>query len=146
MNVTCSLWAENDDNHSNQIALTIAGNLYPNNRAYYNSSLGGAELSTLSLATMEAKSFGDVKDIEVQSYYNQLQCLKIVPILGLYHSKNQDFKKQTYKQTFSIYVHLIMCPSLVCSSRGPEFNSQFPATTCWLTTICNGEPMPSSGV
>ena len=51
MNVTCFLWAENDDNHSSQIALTIAGNLYPNNCAY-NSFLGAAEMSTLSLATM----------------------------------------------------------------------------------------------
>jgi hypothetical protein len=29
MNVTCPLWAENDDNHSSQISLTVAGNLYP---------------------------------------------------------------------------------------------------------------------
>ena len=91
MNVTCSLWAENDDNHSSQIALTIAGNLYPNNCAY-NSFLGTAELSTLSLSTMEVKSFGDVRDIQVQPYYNELQCPKIVLILGLYHSKSQDFK------------------------------------------------------
>jgi hypothetical protein len=113
MNVTWSLWAENDDNHSSQIALTIAGNLYPNNCAY-NSFLGATELSTLSLATVEVKSFGDVKDIEVQPYYNELQCLKIV-ILGLYYSKSQDFKallktnKQTNKKTLSIYVHLITC-------------------------------------
>ena len=91
MNVTCSLWAENDDNHSSQIALTIAGNLYPNNCAY-NSFLGAAELSTLSLATMEVKSFGDVRDIQVQPYYNELQCPKTVLILCLYHSKSQDFK------------------------------------------------------
>jgi hypothetical protein len=91
MNVTCFLRAENDDSHSSQIALTIAGNLYPNNRAY-NSFLGTGELSTLSLATTEVKSFGDVRGIEVQSYYNELQCLKIVLILGLYHSKSQDFK------------------------------------------------------
>ena len=88
MNVTCSLRPENDDNHSSQIALTIAGNLYPNNGAY-NSSLGAAELS---LATMKVKSFGEVRDIEVQPYYNEFQCLKIVPILGVYHSKSQDFK------------------------------------------------------
>lgn len=43
------------------------------------------------LATMEVKSFGDVRDIEVQPYYNELQCLKVV-ILGLYHSKSQDIK------------------------------------------------------
>ena len=91
MNITCSLWAENDDNHSSKIALTIAGNLYPNNCAY-NSFLGTAELSTLSLATMEVKSFGDVKGIEVQPYYNELQCLNIIFILGLYQSKSQDFK------------------------------------------------------
>jgi hypothetical protein len=71
-------------------ALTIAGNTYPNNHAY-NSFFGAAELSTLSLATMEVKSFGDVRDIEVQPYYNELQCLKVV-ILGLYHSKSQDIK------------------------------------------------------
>jgi hypothetical protein len=71
MNVTCSLWAENDNNHSTQIALTIAENLYPNNRAY-NSFLGAAELSTLSLSTMEVKSFGDVRDFEVQTYDNEL--------------------------------------------------------------------------
>lgn len=44
------------------------------------------------LATMEVKSFGDVRDIEVQPYNNELQCLKIVPILGLYQSKSQDLK------------------------------------------------------
>ena len=61
------------------------------NRAY-NSFLGAAELSTLSLSTMEVKSFGDVRDIEVQPYYNELQCPKTVLILCLYHSKSQDFK------------------------------------------------------
>jgi hypothetical protein len=71
MNATCSRWVENDDNHSSQIALTIAGNMCPNNHAY-NSLLGAAELSTLSLATIEVKSFGDVRDIEVQPYYNEL--------------------------------------------------------------------------
>jgi hypothetical protein len=91
MNVTCSLQAENDDNHSSQIALAIAGNMHPNNGAY-NSFLGAAELSTLSLATMEVKSFGDVRDIQVQPYYNELQCPKTVLILCLYHSKSQDFK------------------------------------------------------
>ena len=65
--------------------------MHPNNGAY-NAFLGAAELSTLSLATMEVKSFGDVRDIEVQSYYNELQYLIIVFILGLYHSKSQDFK------------------------------------------------------
>jgi hypothetical protein len=58
----------------------------------YNSFLGPAELSTLSLATMEVKSYGDVKDTEVQPYYNELQCPKIVLILGLYHNRSQDFK------------------------------------------------------
>jgi hypothetical protein len=91
MNVTYSLWAENEDNHTSQIALTIAGNLYPNNHVC-NAFLGVAELSPISLATMEIKSFGDVRDIEVQPYYNELQCLKIVLILGLLHSKSQDFK------------------------------------------------------
>jgi hypothetical protein len=47
MNVTCSLQAENDDNHASQIALTIAGNTYPNIHAF-NSFLGAAELSELS--------------------------------------------------------------------------------------------------
>jgi hypothetical protein len=91
MNLICSLWSENDNNHSSQIALTIAGNMYPNIHVY-NSFLGTAELSTLSLATMEVKSFGDVRDTEVQPYYSELQRLKIVLILGLYHSKSQDFK------------------------------------------------------
>jgi hypothetical protein len=59
---------ENDDNHSGQVALTIAVNLYPNNRAY-NSFPGVAELSTLSSTTMEVTSFADVRDIEVQPYY-----------------------------------------------------------------------------
>ena len=90
MNVTCSLWAENECNHSSQIALTVAGNIYPNNYAYI-SFFGTAELSTLSLATMEVKSFGDVRDIQVQPYYNELQCPKTVLILCLYHSKSQDF-------------------------------------------------------
>ena len=87
MNITCSLQAENDNNHSSQITLTIAGNLYPNNCAY-NSFLGTAELSTLSLSTMEVKSFGDVRDIQVQPYYNELQRAKTVLILCLYHSKS----------------------------------------------------------
>ena len=91
MNVTSSLWAKNEDNNSSQIALTIAGNLYPNNPVY-NPFLGTTELSTLSLSTMEVKSFGDVRDIQVQPYYNELQCPKTVLILCLYHSKSQDFK------------------------------------------------------
>jgi hypothetical protein len=62
MNVICSLWTKNDDNDSNKISLTIAGNMYPNNRVY-NSFLGGAEMSTLILVTMEVKYFGDVRDI-----------------------------------------------------------------------------------
>jgi hypothetical protein len=41
---------------------------------------------------MEVKSFDDMRDIEVQPYYNELQCPKIVLILYLYHSKNKDFK------------------------------------------------------
>jgi hypothetical protein len=86
MNVTCSLWTENEDNHSSQTALTIVGNMYPNNRDY-NSFLGTAELSTLSLVTVGVKSFGDVRDIEVRSYYSELQCPKTVLILCLYHSK-----------------------------------------------------------
>jgi hypothetical protein len=77
--------------------------MHPNNCAY-NSFLGTAGLSTLSLATMEVKSFGNVRDIELQPYYNQHQCLKIVLFWGLYHSESQDFQallknKQTNKQT-----------------------------------------------
>jgi hypothetical protein len=114
MNVTSSLRSENDDNHSSQIALTIAGNLYRNNRAY-NSFLSTEELSTLSLASMEVKTFGDVRDIKVQPYYSEFQCLKFVLILGLYYSKNQDFKtllkmkqnKQTNKQTKNF---IYICP------------------------------------
>jgi hypothetical protein len=112
MNVTCSLRAENDDNHSSQTALTIAGNLYPNNCAY-NSFLGAAELLTLSLSTMEVKSFGDVRDTEVQPYYSELQRLKIVLILGLYHSKSQGFKvllktKQPINQTKILYLFMFI--------------------------------------
>jgi hypothetical protein len=55
MNVTCSLWAENDDNHWKSVSKNHA----------YNSFLGAAELSSLSLSTMEVKSFGDVRDIQV---------------------------------------------------------------------------------
>ena len=61
MNVTYSLWAENNKNHSSQIALTIAENLSQNHA--YNSFLGTAE--ALSLAAMEVKSFGDMRDIQV---------------------------------------------------------------------------------
>jgi hypothetical protein len=80
----------------------------PNNRAY-NSFLGASELSTLSLATMEVKSFSDVRDNEVQNYYNELQCLKNVLILGIYHCKSQDFKvllktKQTNKKTLFMFI------------------------------------------
>jgi hypothetical protein len=61
---------------------------------------------------LEVKFFGDVRDIKVQPYYNELQCLKFVLILGLYHSKSQDFKallktkqnKQTNKQKDFIYL------------------------------------------
>ena len=80
MNVTCSLWAENDDNHSSQIALTITGNLYPNKHAY-NSFLCTAEISAFSFNYYGGKICGDVRNIEVQPYYNELQCLKIVLIL-----------------------------------------------------------------
>jgi hypothetical protein len=59
---------------------------------------------------MEVNSFGDVRDIEVQSYYNELQCLKIVLIFGLYHSKSQNFNstknktiKQTKKNVFNLF-------------------------------------------
>ena len=45
--------------------MTIAGYPYPNNCSY-NSFLGVAELSNLSLSTMEVKSFGDMRDIEIQ--------------------------------------------------------------------------------
>ena len=41
---------------------------------------------------MQLNLFGDVRDIEVQTYYNELQYLEIVLILGLYHSKSQYFK------------------------------------------------------
>ena len=91
MNVTCSLWAENDDNHSSQIALTIAENLYPKIMPTIH-SFDAVELSILSLSTMKVNSFGNVKDIEEQPYYNELQCPKIDLILGWYHSKSQDFK------------------------------------------------------
>jgi hypothetical protein len=51
---------------------------------------------------MEVKSFGDVRDIEVQPYHNELQCLKIVLILGLYYSKRKilsSTKNKTNRQT-----------------------------------------------
>ena len=63
----------------------------PKNHAY-NSFLGAAELSTLRYSIMEVKSFGDVRDIQIQPYYNELQCPKIVLILGLNHNKSKDFK------------------------------------------------------
>jgi hypothetical protein len=73
----------------------------------YNSFLGAAELSTLSLATMEVKSFGDMRDIEVQPYYNELQCPKIVLILCLYHGRAKilsSTKNKTNKQKNFIYL------------------------------------------
>ena len=75
MNVICSLWAENDDNHTSQIALTIAGNLYLNNCLQL-FPLCSRTVNSF-LATMEVKSFSDVRDIEVQRYYSELQCLKL---------------------------------------------------------------------
>jgi hypothetical protein len=80
MNVNCSLWAENNDNHSSQIALTIAGNLYPKVMPTIHSLV---QQNCQVLATMEVKSFGDMRDIEAQPYYNELQRQKIVHILGL---------------------------------------------------------------
>jgi hypothetical protein len=89
MNITCSLWAENDNNHSSQIALTIAGNLY----LKIMPTIHSLELQNCQLlAYLLWRNFGDVRDIEVQPYYNELQCPKIVLILCLYHSKSQDFK------------------------------------------------------
>jgi hypothetical protein len=79
--------AENDDNHSNHHSRKSECK-----NGAYNSFLGTAELSTLSLSTMEVKSFGDVRDIQVQPYYNEFQCPKIVLILCLNHNKSQDFK------------------------------------------------------
>jgi hypothetical protein len=109
MNVTCSLRAENDDNHSSQIALTVAGSRksVSKNRAY-NSFLGAAELSTLSLSTMEVKSFGDVRDIQVQPYYNELQCSKTVLfcVCNTVRAKIlSSTKNKTNKQKDFIYVH-----------------------------------------
>jgi hypothetical protein len=75
MNVTCSLWAKSDDSYSSQIALTIAGIV---DHCAYNSFLGAAELSILSLSTVEVKSFYDVRDIQVQPYYIELQCPKLL--------------------------------------------------------------------
>jgi hypothetical protein len=67
MNVTYSLQAENDDN--------LKSNSFDHSRKSasknhaYNSILGTAELSTLSLSTkMEVKSFGGVRDIQVHPY------------------------------------------------------------------------------
>ena len=91
MNVTCSLWAESDDIHSSQIALTIAGNLYPKIVPTIH-SLARQNCQLLAYLTKEVKSFGDVRDIQEQPYYNELQCPKTVLILCLYHSKSQDFK------------------------------------------------------
>jgi hypothetical protein len=85
MNVFCSLWAENDDNHlSHQIALTVAGNLYPKIAPTIHSLV---QQNCQLLATMEIKSCGDVRDIQVQPYYNELQPPNPVLILCLYHSK-----------------------------------------------------------
>ena len=53
--------AENDDNHSNHHSRKSECK-----NGAYNSFLGTAELSTLSLSTMEVKSFGDVRDIQVR--------------------------------------------------------------------------------
>jgi hypothetical protein len=105
---------ENDDNHSSQIALTIAANLYPKNRAY-NSFLSSAKLSTLSLSTMEVKSFGDVRDIQVQPYYNELQCPKTVLFCvctTLRAKILSSTKKQTNKQTNRLY-HLFSLKKLI---------------------------------
>jgi hypothetical protein len=63
MNVNCSLRAENEDNQSTQIFDRSRKSVSKN--CAYNSLLGAAELSTLSLSTMEVKSFGDVRDSQV---------------------------------------------------------------------------------
>ena len=51
--------AENDDNHSNHHSRKSECK-----NGAYNSFLGTAELSTLSLSTMEVKSFDDGRDTE----------------------------------------------------------------------------------
>jgi hypothetical protein len=65
------------------------------NKAFATEDSGLLRLSCRSSGTqytMEVKSFGDMRDIQVQPYYNELQCPKTVLILCLYHSKSQDFK------------------------------------------------------
>jgi hypothetical protein len=58
---------------------------------------------------MEVKLFGDVRDIEMQPYYNVLQCLKNVLILGLCHSKSQDFKALLKpNQTKTLYLFMLI--------------------------------------
>jgi hypothetical protein len=98
--VTCFLRAEKDSNHSNQIALTVAGILYPK------IVLGAAELSTLRYSIMEVKSFGDVRDIQVHPFYNELKCPKTV-ILCLYHSKSQILSS-TKNKTKRLYLFMFI--------------------------------------
>jgi hypothetical protein len=45
-----------------------------------------------------------VRDIEVQPYYNELQCLKIVLILCLYHNKSKSLLKTKQNKNF-IYLY-----------------------------------------
>jgi hypothetical protein len=106
MNVTCFLWAENDDKHSSQITDCSRKSVSKNHA--YNSFLGTAELSTLSLSIIEVESFGDVRDIQVQPYYNELQCPKLLfCVCTTVRDKIlSSTKNKTNKKTLSIYVHL----------------------------------------
>jgi hypothetical protein len=54
--------------------VTVAGNLYPKIVPTIHLT---ADLSTLSFFSMEVKSFGDVRYIQVQPYYNELQRPKL---------------------------------------------------------------------
>ena len=50
------------------------------------------EVDDININHRNSKFFGDVKDIQVQPYYNELQCPKTVLMLCLYHSKSQESK------------------------------------------------------
>ena len=104
MNVTYSLWAENNKNHSSQIALTIAENLSQNHA--YNSFLGTAEVSALSLAAMEVKSFGDMRDIQVQpiTMNSNVQKLFLFWVWTTIRAKILSSTKNKIKQTKKLYL------------------------------------------
>ena len=62
-------------------------------------------------------------------------------------TQNRGFQMFYPKETMNVHDGAgEMAQWLRALAALPEFRVQVPATTWWLTTICNGDLMPSSGM